>query len=263
MNNTAQLLTTDNLPLDLGKMGIVKQANQIIPGVYLSLLVFRERKIEEELYIVLRDATDISETAKSYGSAAPAYPDLLVFTNKNGKELHHIIDYEVALYQILHGEPEHENLREIAAYGAELYPEYFGSCPAPVVTPWGCTTRYKTIFNGVFWLETESGRRGLAIAFPRCEDVEEAMEHGIMELAEPFEHETAYSEDRYMGYMFYREENSCVPLYSLLNNEAWYNTPHCKIDRAALVNAVHFHHPEYPGLPEILDEKAGTEFIVF
>jgi len=259
MNNAAQLLAPDNLPLDLGEIGIVKKADQIMPGVYRSLLAFPESyMLGDELYIVLRDAPDISETAKSYATAAPGYSDLLVFTSKNGIETHLIIDYEVALYQILHGESAHENLQEIAAFGAELYPEYFGDYPAPVVTPWGYTTRYKTIFNGVFWVETELGRRGLAIAFPRFEDLE-----GMMDLAEPFEHETAYTKERGAGYIFYREKDSCVPLHMLISHDIWNKALHCDINYAALVNAIHCHHPEYPDLREVADESAGTEFIVF
>jgi len=109
MNNAAQMLAPDNLLLDLGELGIVKKADQIMPGVYRSLLAFPEPyMLGDELYTVLQDAPDISQAAKSYRTAAPGYPDLLVFSSKDGIETHHIIDYELALYQISHGKAEHE-----------------------------------------------------------------------------------------------------------------------------------------------------------
>jgi len=269
MDNIAQLLAPDNLPLDIGEKGTVEQAHQVIPDVYRCLvLTSHPCVVGDDAYLVLRDTSNISASAKNYGDAVPGYPELLIFTYRDGIETHYIIDYEVALYQILHGETEHEDLREIASYGAEVFPEYFGDFPVPVLTPWGCATRNKIIFNGVFWLETELGRRGLAVAFPCTEDLiqitePEAMKFRTMDLAEPFEYEMAYTKERNTGYAFFREENSCVPLYDLINKEEQYGTPRCKIDRAALVNAVHCRCPEYPYLKDAVDENAGTEFIVF
>lgn len=45
-------------------------------------------------------------------------------------------------------------------------------------------------------------------------------------------------------YLFFREADSRVPLFEL-TTAMWKERLCCEIDRAALMNAVYLHHPEY------------------
>ena len=115
----SQLLDTENLPLDLGKLGTVTQADLVIPGVYEAVLENYEMGLGVEAFIVLQDAADISETAKQYGKADPDHPGFLVYSEDETGNTQYIIYYELARYKILHHLPipEGEDLQSIAALG--------------------------------------------------------------------------------------------------------------------------------------------------
>lgn len=233
---------TELLPLDLGKLGVVIEAELIMPGVYDTILEDTETGVTAEAFIVLRDAEEISAAAKQYGKTDPDCPDFLVYMEDGAGNTRYIIGYELFRYRILHGLPlsEGDTIRSIAATGAEMYPEYFGGYPVPFLTPWGCTTRHKIIANGLYWLETEQCRRGLAVACPKYDDLSD----GARGLAEPFHGSADQTDADVPGYLFFSEANSSVPLFELLSvipNEQ----QQCRIDRAALMNAVYLHFPEY------------------
>lgn len=99
--------------------------------------------------------------AKGYGRAVASHPELLVYQEGHTANTRYIIGYEFFRYRILRRFPlpEDESIRSIAAIGAEKYPGYFGCCPAPFLTPWGCTIRHKAIANGLYWPETEQCQR--------------------------------------------------------------------------------------------------------
>ena len=249
----SQLLDTENLPLDLGKLGTVTQADLVIPGVYEAVLENYEMGLGVEAFIVLQDAADISETAKQYGKADPDHPGFLVYSEDETGNTQYIIYYELARYKILHHLPipEGEDLQSIAAFGREMYPGYFGGYPVPRLTPWGVTTRNKIIANGLFWLETEQCRRGLAVAYPKYDDLSD----GARGLAVQFDDGLAYTEEQMPGYLFFREEDSCVPVYEL-SSVIPKEQLCCGINRFALMNAVYQYHPEYAALHN-LTEQAG------
>lgn len=289
------MLAPSNLPLDLGELGAVIEADLVMPGVYDAVLKLpgTAATVGVQAYIVLKDAEDISDTAKRYGMIDPDYPELLVYSENDTGNTCYIISYELSRYRTLHQLPlpEDEIVRTTAAIGAEMYPGYFGCYPIPYFTPWGCTTRSKVIANGLFWLETERFQRGLAVAFPKSEDLSEKA-HG---LAEQFDDGSALTNGQVPGYLFFSEVNSSVPLFELV----FLNTKgpgEQKIDRAALMNAIWKYHPEYAmsfnaqeqaglndmaglllyalgaedkeleGSPEhmiAMDAKAGSDFIKF
>lgn len=236
-----------SLPLDLGELGIVTEAKVVMPGVYDAVLESPETGVAVEAFLVLKSAADISAMAKGYGKPAPGCPELLVYTEDSTGNPRYIIGYELFRYKILHDLPlpEGESIRSIAAIGAEMYPEYFGGCPVPLHTPWGCTTRNKVIANGLYWLETERCRRGLAVAFPQYDDLSD----GARGLAERLERGQA------PAYLFFREADSCVPLFELLSGMREERL-RCEIDRPALMNAVYLYHPEYAAQHN-LAEQAG------
>lgn len=242
MDNEMDLLSSENLPLDLGELGMVTEAELAMPGVYNAVLEFSETGLAVEAFIVLRNAGEISTAAKQYGKTDPGYPNLLVYSEDETGNTRYIVGYELFRYKILHHLPlpEGETIRSIAAAGAEMYPDYFGDYPVPIHTPWGCTTRHKIIANGLYWLETEQCQRGLAVAYPKYDDLSD----GARGLAEQF-HDGSVQTDRDVpGYLFFTEANSSVPLFELVSvipKEQIY----CKINWPALMNAVYQHFPEY------------------
>ena len=250
MDNEMDLLSPENLPLDLGELGMVTEAELVMPGVYNAILEFFETGLAVEAFIVLSSAEEISAAAKRYGKTDPDYPNLLVYSEDETGNTRYIVGYELFRYKILRHLPlsEGETIRSISAAGAEMYPEYFGGYPVPFLTPWGCTTRHKIIANGLYWLETELCQRGLAVAYLKYDD-------GARSLAERF-HDASVQADRDVpGYLFFTEANSSVPLFELVSvipkEQLCY-----EVNRAALMNAVYQHFPEYAAQHN-LAEQAG------
>ena len=250
MDNEMDLLSPENLPLDLGELGMVTEAELVMPGVYNAILEFLETGLAVEAFIVLNSAEEISAAAKRYGKTDPDYPNLLVYSEDETGNTRYIVGYELFRYKILRHLPlsEGETIRSISAAGAEMYPEYFGGYPVPFLTPWGCTTRHKIIANGLYWLETELCQRGLAVAYLKYDD-------GARSLAERF-HDASVQADRDVpGYLFFTEANSSVPLFELVSvipkEQLCY-----EVNRAALMNAVYQHFPEYAAQHN-LAEQAG------
>lgn len=239
-----------SLPPDLGALGMVAEADLVMPGVYDTVLEQPETGVMSEAFLVHRDTAEISDVAKEYGKPVPDYPELLVYTEDSSGNPRYIVGYELFRYKILHQlpPPKGESIRSLAAVGAEMYPEYFGGYPVPLLTPWGRTTRNKIIVNGLFWLETEQCRRGLALANPIYDDLSD----GARGLAEPSD-DAADGQD--LDYLFFREPDSCVPLFELLAGMREERLC-CEIDRAALMNAVYQYHPEYAAQHN-LAEQAG------
>lgn len=253
MEDIINLLAPKNLPLELGELGTVTEAELIIPGVYDTILEFLETGLAVEAFIVLSNAEEISAAAKRYGKADPDYPDLLVYSEDETGNTRYIVGYELFRYKILHHLPlpEGETIRGIAAAGAEMYPEYFGSYPVPFHTPWGRTTRHRIIANGLYWLETEQCQRGLAVAYPKYDDLSD----GARGLAELPHDDSSKADMAVPGFLFFTEANSSVPLFELVSAIPKEQLC-CKIDRAALMNAVYQHFPEYAAQHN-LAEQAG------
>lgn len=254
MGREIPLLAPENLPLDLGELGIITEAKLVMPGVHEAVLENPETAIGKEAYIVQKSAAEISSAAKEYGKAVPDYPELLVYSEDATGNTTYIIGYELFRYKTLNHFPlpEGETIRSIAAIGAEMYPGYFGGCPVPFLTPWGCTTRNKIIANGLFWIETEQCLRGLAVACPKYDDLSD----GARGLAERFDDGSAHTNGEMPGYLFFREVNSSVPLFELIclgPNEKLFSS----INLAALMNAIYQFHPEY-AVQHNVAEQAGA-----
>ena len=242
MDREMGLLAPENLPLDLGELGTVKEAESVISGVYETIMEAPEGAVSWEAYIVLRSTANISRTAKGFGLTDPDYPELLVYMEGGGENLRYIIDYELSRYRLLHQIPlpEGEIIRTTAAIGAEMYSGYFGYYPVPFLTPWGYTTRNKAIANGLYWLETERFQRGLAVAYPLYSDLSE----WVRGLAERFDDGSAITNGQEPGYLFFQDVNSSVPLFELLYAPPMKELA-CEINKAALMNAVYQYFPEY------------------
>lgn len=248
-----QLLSPENLPLDLDELGMVTETDLVMPGVYDAVLEQPETGLAIEAYVVLKSTTELSVSAKKFGTTTPEYPGLLIYSEDESGNTRYIVGYELLRYKILHQLPltEVDNIRSIASTGAEMYPGYFGGYPVPFLTPWGYTTRNKIIANGVYWLETEQCRRGLAIAYPKYDDLSD--EAGG--LAEQFQDGSERTNGEMPGYLFFAEADSCVPLFELA---FWGHDeqPYSGINRAALMNAIYKFHPEYAAQHN-MNEQAG------
>lgn len=253
MSNEARLLEEENLPLDLGGLGMVIQAELVLPGVYDAVIKEDDVDLGIEAYIVLRSAAGISDAAKQYGREDLEHPGFLVYSEGESGNTRYIIYYELIRNKILQHIPlrEDEDIRDTAAFGAEMYPGYFGGFPVPFQTPWGDTVRNKVIANGVFWLETERCQRGLAVAYPIYDDLSD----GARGLAEVLDDESVCSGKNMPQYLFFREADSCVPAYELISGLQKEKLC-CEIDRFALMNAIYLHHPEYAALHNLI-EQAG------
>lgn len=254
MEQETPLLAPENLPLDLGELGVVTEAELVMPGVYEAVLENPEMGVGMEAFIVLKSASEISEAAKEYGKTNPGHTELLVYSENETGNTRYIIDYELSRYRMLHHIPlpEGEIIRTTAAIGAEMYPNYFGNYPVPFLTPWGCTTRNKVIANGLYWLETERFQRGLAVAYPKFTDLSD----GARSLSEPFDDGSALTNGQVPGYLFFKEANSSIPLFELIfvGSNVQLN---CTVNRAALMNAIYQFHPEYAAQHNIA-EQAGV-----
>lgn len=208
------------------------------PGVYY--LAVREHG---EFYIVEQASPIISDIAKSYGKQHSDYANLFFYSLENARSGSKIIAYELENYAVKQRFSGHDStsLRSIAVYAAEYHPEFFGTYPVPLHTPWGCTIRHRRIENGVYWLETDQCREVLTICYPIWDadlSVEAVGLGAVTEYGQVHDIHSTFS------YLFYKKEDACVPIFELLKARMhWSRTG--QIDVPALMNAIWRNHPEY------------------
>jgi len=243
MKEQINLPKLGTLPIELESFGQIVEAKQIIPGVYEAVVNLEHETDSRKVYIVLRNAPDISDEAKRHGQSFPEHPELLFYWTDSTVNTHYIILYEIGRYQILR-QPDRSAytakwpMREIATYGAELNPAYFGEHPIPFSTPWGLTLRNKVLAHGIYWLETEKCEQGLVSALPLNNNFSDEVRDRACTMDE-------YRCGRHSPlYLFFREADACIALYELL-----LQMPEgmlaARINRLALENAVFKNHPKY------------------
>ena len=142
--------------------------------------------------------------------------------------------YEIDKYLVDHNFPlpDGESLLEVRVRGMEVCPEYFGEFPIPTETPWGAPLQHDRLANGVFWLRTEKAGWVLALAYPICDSLlPETVKIAVLN---PYDRENGI--DKTCGFRFFKYEQSCLPLFQLLNcaQQPWSD----RINTAALQNAV-------------------------
>jgi len=120
----------------------------------------------------------------------------------------------------------------------ELHPKYFGTFPVPQLTPWGYTLRHKVLTNGLYWIETDTFQKVLAVCFPMYD----ALSSSALNLSHQIDYGKKYGLESAMGYKFFSEKDSCIPLFELLEPHAeWQDC----INIPALKNAIFKYHTEY------------------
>lgn len=210
--------------------------------------------IPNELIVVERDCPHISAAAKAYGQPLDGNSDLIIYDFDDVRGVQDVVLYEAYRYLVRHKLPlpDGSTLLSSAAYYADYHPEYFGMIPAPVVTPQGFMTRYLTLANGIFALETDTGARLIAIAgifwSLELQDTTKVLGMKVGDL----------SGDRVpveVQYMFFTEEDGCLALFELLPAHRALATS-ARLDKLALMNAIWSYHPEY-ALAHNLREQRG------
>ncbi len=240
MSNLTEL---NKLPFDVSDvLGEVIDFQKECPGVYYVATVNKDKlsSVATEYYVVTDEATMISPVARAYGKQIGTSPVLLVYDLNDASSGKFIVDYEILRYKISNHLPlpEDRMIHEIAVFGRELHPDYFGAFPVPQLTPWGYTLRYKAITNGLYWIETDTCQTVLAVCFPMQDELSSA----AVDLSRLTDYDAVHGLDSTMGYMFFSERDSCIPLFELLEPRSqWQNC----IDKAALMNAICEYHMDY------------------
>lgn len=234
-----------DLPVDLSDVFYdIRRIEVKGPGVYY--VVSHDESdclLCAEHYIVEPQSGIISEEAKRYGKEIPRHPGLLLYSYDEEKGGYRIVEYELAKYAVqTHDDPELvEELHKSAVFYMELHPEYFGAYPAPITTPKGALTRYKTIDNGIFWLETTQCAQLMAVCYPIWEsELSDYLKaRGLMT-----DSDKEQGIDETLGYLFFEEKEFCLVIFELVQvREEWIETG--MVNRAALMNAIWQFHPDY------------------
>ena len=225
------------------------------PGVYSIIArMHPDRLLTDEFYVVDRSSTIISDAAKKYGGAMSEIPQFLLFPYDKKDGGFPIIAYELARYRVTNGEKLEcmGNLHNMAFYGMEQYPHYFGYYPAPTMTPKGYMTRYQTIDNGIFLLETDQGNRLMAVCYPIWEsDLSDALTAAGLQT----DYDIAHNISETLGYLFFEESYFCLVIFELVYlREEWVKSG--MVDLAALMNAIWRDQPGYAAAHN-LSEQSG------
>jgi len=124
-----------------------------------------------EWYIVRRNTPEISNEAKIYGKPTKNNANLLFYSLNESTGGWKIILYEILKYRVKHQLSAGNNaLHNMAVFQAELHPKYFGTYPAPLLTPWGYTLRNKMLLNGLYFLGADQCVHTLAVSYPLWSD---------------------------------------------------------------------------------------------
>ena len=257
MDDQSVHLNPEQLPFQLeDELGEIVLASQPYPDVYY--IAAKKDEVDlfaDEYYVVLAGTKTISQTVKKYGQAIPGYPELLVYPMADDKSGWRLVDYEGLRYLTQNHIPlpEQESLHETAVYSAEYHPEYFGPYPVPTDTPAGFTLRHRKLDNGIYWLETDRCEQMLTVCYP-------VWSNELSDIAQSLGQQRKYDQvhgiNNTLGYLFFSEQDSCVPLFELM----WLREGQNGLDlinKAALMNTVWQNFPEY-AIAHNLEEQFGT-----
>lgn len=219
------------------ELGTIILTEQMCSGVYYLTAKHDEEAFAAEYYAVA-DTPVISPEAKEHGRRISGW---WLFSMQDDTSGWRIIDYELGRYRVKNHLPQEESLHDIALDAAAYHPEYFGAYPVPFYTSRGYTTRYWTLANGIYWLETDQCEEVLAVCYP-------IWNAELSRLAEKIGEQAAYDKTQgiheTLGYIFFPSQLSCIPIYELMQTrmEAWEGKV---IDKPALMNAIWKDIPEY------------------
>ena len=228
-------------------IGELRETEEECPGVWYVSTCGDGEQDGTEFYVVDRDTDSIPNEAKAYGAAIPDCPQYLLYPMEYENRVRKIIQYEALRYRMKNGvsDADKNELREIALDGMEERPEYFGVLPAPTETPCGHTARYKTLMNGVFWLQTDCAETALAVAYPIWDDI---FSDYVMNLSQ--------GDADGFGCLFFPETAICLAVFELRRTyRAMRDCP--QIDAAALMNAICWDFPDYAVKYNLMEQTGG------
>lgn len=250
---------TEHLPFDLSSIqeeyGPIREFEEKCPGVYSLWAGPAERHLTETKFYAIAEVAPISKEARSYGHRFPSCPELLFYNCSSWNFHWNIIAYEILWYRKKNRLPleEFDDLHTLSTYGMEVCPEYFGTYPVPNITPWGYTTRHKTIHNGVYWIETDQCVSTLAV----CYVIQDDFSSAVRNLSTQTEHDIEQGLNETMGYVFFQEDDTCLPLFELVQqNSRW---DWSMINQPALMNAVWTRFPEYAAAHNMREQRGGND----
>ena len=217
------------------EVGEIMESEQICPGIYYISAG------GAEYYAVMQNAPAISQRAWLYGQQV--FPELRLYSMDKPQSGWMVVRYEFCKYLTKNGLslPDGDTLHSAAVFGMECHPEYFGTFPVPALTPQGCTLRYRRMGNGIYWIETEQCTEVLAVCFPVWDgELSEAAQKAAMQL----DYDKQHGIENTMGYLFFSEDTSCIPIFELLKTRREWEASRL-IDKAALMNTIWEKAPAY------------------
>lgn len=239
-------------------IGEAKAIQQLSQGVYYLSVQHSAGQSCSEYYAVLVDSPIISPEAKAYGQPAPDHPELLLYSLDAPGAGHMIVRYELYRYYV-HSHiplPDGETLRSVALVGMENHPEYFGNYPVPSATPRGYTVRHQALANGIYWLETDQAARMLAVTYPLWDGLSDLAQ----KLAELLPQDLKSGIENTLGYVFFNEQASSIPLFELLGSyPAWIKSG--LVDKPALMNALWQDFPEYAAIANSREQSGANDMV--
>ncbi len=211
----------NELPFDVSdELGEVADFHKECPGVYYIATANEDAcsLFNAEYYVVTNEATMISTAARSYGEQIGTSPVMLAYDLNDASSGQYIINYEILQYKSQNKLPlpEDRTIHEIAVFGREVHPDYFGAFPVPQLTPWGYTLRYKILTNGLYWIQTDACQTVLSVCFPK----QDILSSAAVNLSRLTDYDAKHGLESTMGYMFFSEKDSCIPLFELLEPRA-------------------------------------------
>lgn len=208
--------------------------------------------VPQEYYVVAISAPAISSKAKGYGQPIEGLPDFLSYSIDEMDSGQKIIAYEIWRYKVKEQIPieEPESFREFALFAAEYHPDFFGTFPAPIVTPYGYMVRYQTIDNGIYLVETDEGAELVAFCMPfweMCSGYTRRFgKHAV--------YDTPHGLVEEKMYMFFTREQSCLPFFELWQEHpAWKDSP--TFNFPAMMNAIWTYFPKYAATYNAMEQR--------
>ena len=179
------------------------------PGIYYICADLSQEGFPQEYYIVDAATPNVSAKAKMYGKSIKNNPNLLSYSLEDPYSGYMAVKFELFQYYIKNKIPlpEMESIQNVAVFGMEVMPEYFGEFPAPRLTPRGMMLRYKRLMNGVFSVQTDCLDCLLAVCYPIWKCV---LTNDCIAMGEQSDYDKQRGIDTTHGYLFFSEDTSSL-----------------------------------------------------
>jgi len=262
MSNREKNEDQTSLPWDLSDdLGEIYSAEVECPGVWYVSTEREGSIIGAEYYIIEPDAPCLSAEARKYGEPLPHHPELLAIELLDPTAGRYVVKYEILRYLTMKNLPlpEDESLLEIAVYGMELNPEYFGKYPVPRETPHGYTTRFKELMNGMFFLETDRCEAMLSVCYPIWHSDLSEFTVGLGEFTD---YDRAIGIAPSLAPIFFPEEAACLVVYEILPMHPEL-VESGTVDPLALQNAIWRAFPKYAAQHNIVEQAGLNDVLGF